>query len=86
PGFAQKKRAVVIATEIERNISIYLATITTMNVLVGLANGLQLWALGLPDPLLFGTLAFFLNYIPIVGAFTGIVIFFFVALFTWGSA
>ena len=35
PGLTEKKRAVQIATEVERNISGYLATITLMNALVG---------------------------------------------------
>ena len=39
--------------------------------------------LGLPDPLLWGTLAFLLNYIPILGPLTGVVIFFFVGLFSF---
>jgi predicted PurR-regulated permease PerM len=44
-----------------------------------------MWVLGLPDPLLFGTMAFVLNYIPIIGPVIGIVIFFFVGLFTYDS-
>jgi predicted PurR-regulated permease PerM len=68
--------------EIERNISGYLATITVMNILVGLANGLAMWALGMPDPLLWGVVAFLLNYIPILGPITGIAMFFFVGLFS----
>jgi len=39
PGLPEKKRAVQIATEVERNISGYLATITMMNFFVGVANG-----------------------------------------------
>lgn len=85
PTFREKRRAVEIATEIERNISGWLLTITAMNLLVGLANGLQMWLQGLPDPLLWGTLAFLLNYVPILGPFVGIVIFFFVALFSTPS-
>jgi hypothetical protein len=50
-----------------------------MNALVGVLNGLAVWLLGMPDPLLFGTLAFLLNYVPILGPITGVVIFFFVA-------
>ena len=49
-----------------------------MNLLVGVANGLSVWAFGLPDPLLWGTVAFLLNYIPILGPLTGMVVFFFV--------
>jgi predicted PurR-regulated permease PerM len=83
PTFEDKKRAVEIASEIERNVAGYLATITMMNAGVGLLAGCVMWALGLPDPLLFGTLAFLLNYIPIIGPVIGIVIFFFVGLFTF---
>lgn len=82
PSFGDKRRVVDIANEIERNISGYLVTITVMNAAVGVGNGLSMWALGMPDPLLWGTLAFLLNYIPILGPVTGIVIFFFVGLFT----
>jgi len=82
PTFSEKRRAVEIASEIESNISGWLFTITAMNFLVGAANGLQMWLLGIPDPLLWGTLAFLLNYIPILGPFAGIVIIFFVGLFS----
>ena len=85
PGLEEKKRAVQIATEIEHNISGYLTTITMMNILVGTANGLSIWAFGLPSPLLWGTVAFLLNYIPILGPLTGVVVFFFVGLFTYSS-
>jgi len=85
PGLSEKKRAVQIATEVERNISGYLATITMMNFFVGVANGLSVWAFGLPDPLLWGTVAFLLNYIPILGALAGMVVFFFVGMFTFSS-
>ena len=81
PGFGDKRRVVEVAIEIENNISAYLFTITAMNVLVGVANGLQMWAQGLPDALLWGTAAFLLNYIPILGPMTGVVLFFFVGLF-----
>jgi predicted PurR-regulated permease PerM len=85
PHFDDKRRAVSIVTEIEENISQYLLTISMMNALVGLLNGVAVWLLGMPDPLLFGTLAFLLNYIPILGPLTGVVIFFFVGLFTFPS-
>ena len=85
PHFDEKRRAVSIVTEIEDNISRYLLTITLMNALVGLFAGLAVWLLGMPDPLLFGTLAFLLNYIPIIGPVTGMVILFFVGVFTFAS-
>ena len=82
PGFGDKRRVVEVAIEIENNISAYLFTITAMNLLVGVANGLQMWAQGLPDALLWGTAAFLLNYIPILGPLTGVMLFFFVGLFS----
>jgi predicted PurR-regulated permease PerM len=85
PGLSEKKRAVDIANEVQKNISGYLATITMMNFFVGLANGISVWAFGLPDPLLWGTVAFLLNYIPILGALAGMVVFFFVGMFTFSS-
>jgi predicted PurR-regulated permease PerM len=85
PHFDDKRLAVSIVTEIENNISQYLLTISIMNALVGLLNGVAVWLLGMPDPLLFGTLAFLLNYIPVLGPFTGVVIFFFVGIFTFPS-
>ena len=85
PTFADKRRAVSIAREIEGNISMYLATITVMNLLVGILNGLQVWLFGMGAPLLWGTVAFLLNYIPILGPLTGVVIFLVVGLLTFPS-
>ncbi len=85
PGFKEKRRVVEIGDEIEGNISSYLATITMMNLAVGIATGLATWATGLPDPLLWGTLAFLLNYIPILGPLTGVAIFFAVGVFSYDT-
>jgi predicted PurR-regulated permease PerM len=85
PTLADKRRAVQIVAEIEQNVSLYLATITMMNALVGGLNLLQVWLLGMPNPLLWGVVAFLLNYVPILGPVTGIVVFFFVGLFVFSS-
>ena len=85
PSWEDKRRAVEIASEIEGNVASYLATITVMNTLVGTLAGLSVWLLGMPNPLLFGTLAFLLNYIPILGPMMGIVVFFIVGLFTFSQ-
>ena len=85
PSFADKRCAVAIAREIEGNISGYLATITVMNLLVGVLNGLQVWLFGMGAPLLWGTVAFLLNYIPILGPLTGVVIFLVVGLLSFSS-
>jgi predicted PurR-regulated permease PerM len=83
PTWEDKKRAVEIASEIEENVTSYLATITVMNLFVGTLAGITVWLLGMPNPLLFGTLAFLLNYIPILGPMTGMALFFLVGLFSF---
>jgi len=68
PSLADKKRAVEIARQIEQDVSTYLATITVINIALGLAVwGLMTW-IGVPNPLLWGVLALVTNYIPYVGA------------------
>lgn len=71
PTFRNKRQAVDITKQIEGDISVYLGTVTLMNACVGLATGLATWALGLGDPVLWGAVAFLLNYLPIVGVMVG---------------
>lgn len=83
PRFSDKKQALGIANEIEQSITTYLVTVTLMNIAVGSATGLVMWGVGLGDPLLWGTAAFLLNYIPILGPFVGVVIFFAAGVLTY---
>lgn len=80
PNFKNKRRAVDIAQQIESDISAYLMTITFMNAAVGVATGIVAAVCGLGDPLLWGTAAFLLNYVPVLGPMIGIVIFLLVGL------
>lgn len=73
PKFRDKRRAMDIANEIERRLGRYLFTITLINAGLGAAVGLAMWAIGMPDPLLIGVVAFLLNYMPYVGAVAGTV-------------
>ena len=75
PRFRDKRQVIDISQQVEADISSYLVTITVMNVLVGIATGCVMWALGLQDAILWGAIAFLLNYVPILGPLTGIVIF-----------
>ena len=83
PRFSDKRRAVRIAREIERKVSHYLLTITVINAGLGLAVGVTLWWLGMPDPFLFGVLAALLNYIPYLGAIIGAALTLVVGLLTF---
>ena len=53
--------------EIEHKISSFLVTVTMLNLGVGVAVALSMAAVGLPSALLWGALAFVLNYIPYIG-------------------
>jgi predicted PurR-regulated permease PerM len=83
PRFSDKKQALDIANEIELSITTYLVTVTLMNIAVGIATGLVMWGLGLGDPFLWGTAAFLLNYIPILGPFAGVIMFFAAGVLTY---
>ncbi len=72
PTFRDKRLAMRIAHDIERRVSRYLFTITVINAGLGIAVGLAMWWLGMPEPALFGVVAFVLNYIPYIGAILGV--------------
>lgn len=65
---SEKKRALRIVYDVEREISRYLLTITLINSGLGLAVGLGLWIIGMPNPFLWGVAAGLLNFLPYVGA------------------
>jgi predicted PurR-regulated permease PerM len=73
PSLDDKKRAVEICRQIEGDVSNYLWTMTVVNVGLGIAVGLAMYFLNMPNPALWGVLAAFLNYIPYLGALTGII-------------
>lgn len=71
PTLSDKKRALHIAHDIERELSRYLFTITMINLGLGAAVGTCLWWAGMPTPVIFGALAALLNFIPYVGSMVG---------------
>ncbi|RED11111.1 AI-2E family transporter [Pontivivens insulae] len=83
PNFRDKRRAMQIATDIERRLSRYLSTITLINALLGISVGVMAWLIGLPDPILFGLMAFGFNFIPYVGAIAGTVITFLIGFISF---
>jgi predicted PurR-regulated permease PerM len=56
-----------------------------MNALVGTATALVMWSTGVGDPVLWGTVAFILNYVPILGPAAAIFIFLFAGSLTIAS-
>ena len=85
PTMSDKKQAVTISNEIERTVSAYLATITLMNLAVGCLTGIAAYFCGLSDPIMWGTLAFVLNFAPYIGPLVGVGIFVLAGLLTFDS-
>lgn len=75
-----KRGAYLALRQIEDSLGNYLGAIAIINAGLGLAIGLAMWAWGMPGALLFGIGAFVLNFIPYLGAITGVVISAIVAL------
>jgi len=72
PTLEDKKRAVSIAHEIEAHVSRYLLTTTLINMSLGLAVGTTVYFLGLSNAIMWGVLVAILNFVPYLGALTGI--------------
>jgi predicted PurR-regulated permease PerM len=85
PNFSDKRQAVDIYQQIDADISAYLVTITAMNAAVGVATALAMYLCGLGDPLLWGAVAFLLNYIPILGPLFGTGIFILAGMLSFDS-
>ncbi|MBV9010181.1 MAG: AI-2E family transporter [Verrucomicrobia bacterium] len=72
PTLSDKKRAVAILNDIEAQISRYLFTVTIINLCLGCAVGTTVGILGLRNPLMWAALVAALNFVPYLGALTGI--------------
>jgi predicted PurR-regulated permease PerM len=85
PTLRGKIRAVEITREIEDNISNYLFSVSLINVGLGVAVSLGLFALGVPNATMWGILAALLNFVPYFGSIAGVVILAAVGLLTFDS-
>jgi predicted PurR-regulated permease PerM len=83
PTLEDKKRAVEIVRQIESDVTIYLSTVTLVNFGLGACVGAAMYFLGMPNPLLWGVMVAFLNYIPYLGALAGIIILTVIAILTF---
>jgi predicted PurR-regulated permease PerM len=84
PRFSDKREAVEISLRVERDLSAYLLTITVLNSAVGGATAGVMWLCDVPGPVLWGVVAFCLNFVPILGPFCGIILFLAVGLISKG--
>jgi len=85
PSHEGKLRFLRIMGDIERNLAGYLAVVTVINFVLGTIVAIGAWLIGLPNPVIFGLLAAFLNYIPYVGPAITVLVLFGVGLVTFPS-
>ncbi|WP_239520585.1 AI-2E family transporter [Pseudooceanicola aestuarii] len=85
PRIGDKKRALRITHDVERQISRYLAAITVINAALGLAVGVSMYLLDMPYAHIWGVAAFLLNYLPYLGAMVGAVAVAAVAMVTFAT-
>lgn len=67
----------------QQQVGHYLLLITAINIGLGVLVALAMWALGMPNPIVWGASATILNYIPYVGAAINLVIITLVSLLTF---
>lgn len=84
PKYKDKRNAVELSMHIEQNVSAYLLTVSCINAVVGTATGGVMWLCGLQNPVLWGAVAFVLNFVPILGPMVGIVVFLMASVLSLG--
>ena len=64
-----RARALILAgvRQAQRDIGLFISTMSLVNIALGVATGLALWLIGLPNPVLWGTTAAVLAFIPYLG-------------------
>jgi len=82
---SDKKRTVELIYDLEQGIASYLLTVTAINFGLGVATGLALWLLNVPNAALWGVMAMLFNYIPVFGALAGFVIIAIVSILAFDS-
>lgn len=73
-------RLLRLAAAISDDLSRYFATVTAINLALGIATTATMYWLGMPNPLLWGVVAFVLNYVPYAGSAATLVLLTVVAL------
>lgn len=63
----KRKKVQAVILEVEHEVSMYLGTVTAINLGLGIAISVALHLLGFPNAALWGTIAAFANFMPISG-------------------
>jgi len=80
-----KKEVVAITRKVQNQIWSYLFARTLINCGLGFIVSILMYALGMPDPILWGVMTGTLEFIPYFGAFVSLIVIAVVALFSFTS-
>ena len=83
PTLRDKKQALQVTSDVQHGVSDYLLTVILINLGLGVAIGIAMYVIELPNPALWGTMAALLNFIPYLGAIAGSVVVTIVGLVTF---
>jgi predicted PurR-regulated permease PerM len=83
--WSDRRCIVTIARQVQSDLSRYLRTVTIINIALGISTATTMYALDVPNPLLWGVMAGLLNFAPYVGALVSATILTLVGLMTFSS-
>lgn len=66
-GRERRLAALRMATRVQHDLGVYFGTVATINFCLGVVVALAMAAIGMPNPLLWGLLAFGMNFVPFIG-------------------
>jgi len=84
PIVTNKRRALVLVDQIQRELSSYIVTISIINSCLGLATAGVFTYLGIDDALLWGALVALLNFVPYLGGLASCIVLLVVGLVQFG--
>lgn len=84
-NFSRRRRIVTITKDVQKDLSAYLLTISIINITLGGCVAATMHFLGVPNAILWGTLAALLNFVPYIGAFVMAGILTLVGIMTFNS-
>ena len=83
PNLRDRRKAIEIARETEASVSTYLLTMAAVNLVEGAIVAVAMFALGMPNALLWGALVALLEFVPYLGALAVVIVLSVAALATF---
>lgn len=82
-AFGDKRRVVETTRRIQRQVARFLGMVAIINIGVGLVVALAMYALGVPNPFLWGVMVGILNFVPYLGVVVSMIVVTFVSVLTF---